>query len=211
MIKRKAPSPAMAVAIVALVFAVAGTAMAGIATVSVLSKKEKKQTRNIAKDEINKAAPGLSVANAANAQNANTANTALNADKLDGANLCRTNGVLTIDTDDPRPTLCTEGALSIQAACQQVGMMTFADLSVITTAAGTFVRSPFQTFQSIGPATVTIVHVEGGGAGAISTGTGDFSAGVPSTSDQLNGVATVRARATSPTTGVCDFTVGATS
>jgi hypothetical protein len=64
------PSPAMVVSIIALVLALAGSAAAGIATISVLSKKEKKQTRNIAKDEIKKAAPGLSVANATNAQNA---------------------------------------------------------------------------------------------------------------------------------------------
>src|SRR5262245_900033 len=64
------PSPAMTVAIIALVFAVAGTAIASVATVSVLSKKEKKQTRNIARDEIGKAAPGLSVANAASATTA---------------------------------------------------------------------------------------------------------------------------------------------
>ena len=65
------PSPAMVVSIIALVFALAGSAAAGVATISVLSKKEKKQTRNIAKDEIKKAAPGLSVANATNAQTAN--------------------------------------------------------------------------------------------------------------------------------------------
>jgi hypothetical protein len=71
-LRGKKPSPAMTVAIVALVFAVAGTSVAGVATISVLNKKEKKQTRNIAKDEIKKAAPGLSVANATNAGNANT-------------------------------------------------------------------------------------------------------------------------------------------
>ena len=61
---RKRPSPSMAVAIVALVFAVVGTAVASVATISVLTKKEKQQTRNIAKQEISNAAPGLSVANA---------------------------------------------------------------------------------------------------------------------------------------------------
>jgi hypothetical protein len=71
-LRSKKPSPAMIVAIVALVFAVAGTSVAGVATISVLSKKEKKQTSRIAKNEINKAAPGLSVANAATAGNANT-------------------------------------------------------------------------------------------------------------------------------------------
>ncbi len=60
----KKPSPAMVTSIVALVFAVAGTSVAGVATISVLNKKEKKQTSKIAKKEIKKAAPGLSVANA---------------------------------------------------------------------------------------------------------------------------------------------------
>ena len=52
------PSPAMVVSIIALVFALAGSAVAGVATISKLSKKEKKQTRNIAKNEINKARTG---------------------------------------------------------------------------------------------------------------------------------------------------------
>jgi hypothetical protein len=68
----------MVVSIIALVFAVAGTAVASVATISVLSKKEKKQTRNIANSEIDKRAPGLSVASA------NTANTATNATQLGG-------------------------------------------------------------------------------------------------------------------------------
>ena len=80
------PSPALVVSIIALIFALAGTSIAGVATISVLSKKEKKQTRNIAKDEINKAAPGLSVANAANAQNAVNAQNATNAQNANIAN-----------------------------------------------------------------------------------------------------------------------------
>ena len=63
-VRGKKPSPAMVTSIVALVFAVAGTSVAAVATVSVLNKKEKKQTSKIAKKEIKKAAPGLSVANA---------------------------------------------------------------------------------------------------------------------------------------------------
>jgi hypothetical protein len=65
--KKKRPSAPMVMSIIAVVFSLAGTGAASVATISVLSKKEKKQTRNIAKDEINKAAPGLSVANATNA------------------------------------------------------------------------------------------------------------------------------------------------
>jgi hypothetical protein len=71
-VRGKKPSPATVISIVSLLFAVTGTAVAGVATVSVLNKKEKKQTRKIARDEIKKAAPGLSVANAVSAQSAST-------------------------------------------------------------------------------------------------------------------------------------------
>ena len=64
--REKRPSASMVLSIIAVVFSIAGTGAASVATISVLSKKEKKQTRNIAKGEINKAAPSLSVANAAN-------------------------------------------------------------------------------------------------------------------------------------------------
>jgi hypothetical protein len=92
-VRRRALSPAMVVAIVALVFAVAGSAVATVATVSVLSKKEKKQTRKIAKEEINKAAPGLSVANAGVA------------DKLDGLDSTAFPRIVAADTltIDPPP------------------------------------------------------------------------------------------------------------
>jgi hypothetical protein len=67
------PSPAVIVAAVAIIAALAGTAIADpSALTSALNGKEKKQTRNIAKDEIGKAAPGLSVAHAGTANNANT-------------------------------------------------------------------------------------------------------------------------------------------
>ena len=81
------PSPAMVVSIIALVFALAGSAAAGVATVSVLNKKEKKQTRNIARDEINKAAQGLSVANATNATSAISAISASNVDGASASDL----------------------------------------------------------------------------------------------------------------------------
>lgn len=89
-IKGSRPSPAMIVAGVALVVALAGTAIAGPSAIkSVLNKKEKKQTKNIANNQINALAGGLSVANARNATNATTATnatsatTATNADLLD--------------------------------------------------------------------------------------------------------------------------------
>jgi hypothetical protein len=55
----------MIVAGVALIVALAGTAMAAPTAIkAVLDKKEKKQVKNIANKQINKRAPGLSVANA---------------------------------------------------------------------------------------------------------------------------------------------------
>jgi hypothetical protein len=72
----------MIVAILALIFAVAGTSVAAINS---LSKKQKTQTRKIAKGEIAKAAPGLSVAEAAHAKRADTANLADAAKQSDTA------------------------------------------------------------------------------------------------------------------------------
>ena len=59
------PSPAMVIAIVALVAALGGTAI-GAAFVT------KKQAKKIAKNQVNKLAPGLSVNHAKTADNANT-------------------------------------------------------------------------------------------------------------------------------------------
>lgn len=121
----KSPAPATVISIVALAFAVAGTAVAGVATVSVLTKKEKKQTRKIAKKEINKAAPGLSVANATNAGSATNATTAANADNADQAensatvNNVRAESVLYRQnaTTDDQQTLVDLGGLILTANC----------------------------------------------------------------------------------------------
>ena len=103
-LRGRKPSPAMVVSIIALVFALAGSAAAGVATISVLSKKEKKQTRNIANSEIDKRAPGLSVASAqsaANATNATNATNAQSAGALAGGGLKQSafklNAVVTLD------------------------------------------------------------------------------------------------------------------
>ncbi|HEX6587024.1 MAG TPA: hypothetical protein VF052_09745 [Solirubrobacterales bacterium] len=80
-LKGRMPSPAMTVAGVALIIALAGTAMAAPTAIkSILNKQEKKQVKAIAKNQVNKLAPGLSVANAATATNANQANTATSAE-----------------------------------------------------------------------------------------------------------------------------------
>jgi hypothetical protein len=63
-VKGRRPSGGMIVAAAALVIALAGTAIAGPSAItSALSKSEKKQTKKIAKNQVNKLAPGLSVGN----------------------------------------------------------------------------------------------------------------------------------------------------
>jgi hypothetical protein len=105
-LRHSRPSPGLVVAIAALVAALAGTAVAAdpVATTARLDKKEKKQAKKIARKQIRKLAPGLSVdhantadsatnaenadnaTNAQNAENANTANTANSADTANNAN-----------------------------------------------------------------------------------------------------------------------------
>ena len=81
--KRLRPSPAMIVAILALIAAIGGTAFAA----SGLTGKEKRQTRNIAKQQVNRLASGLSVAKAKQATNADSATSAANAGQLEGSSL----------------------------------------------------------------------------------------------------------------------------
>jgi len=76
----------MIVAALALIVALAGTAMAAPTAIkSILNKKEKKQVKNIAKNQINKLAPGLSVKHANTAGSADTAKRADVATKADDA------------------------------------------------------------------------------------------------------------------------------
>lgn len=71
------PSPAMVLAALALVFAMVGTAVAG--TDGITNKITKSKVKSIAKKQVNKAAPGLSVLNAKTADSATTATTATTA------------------------------------------------------------------------------------------------------------------------------------
>ena len=78
---RSRPSPAMIVAVVALSFAIVGTAIAGPDALT--SAITKSKVKKIAKKQIKKLAPGLSVANAENAVNAQ------NAETVNGARIVR--------------------------------------------------------------------------------------------------------------------------
>jgi hypothetical protein len=77
------PSPGLLVGVLALVAAVAGTAVAGPGATT--SKLTKKKVVQIADQEINKLAPGLSVAHAESANTATHADSATSADKAASA------------------------------------------------------------------------------------------------------------------------------
>lgn len=120
--RKKRPSAPMVLSVIAVVFSLAGTGAASVATISVLNKKEKAQTTKIAKNEIGKAAPGLSVANAANADKlggqsassfapANTLRTATVA--ADGTvDAAHSDGVNQANVTDPVPGLYCFNGLS---------------------------------------------------------------------------------------------------
>ncbi len=72
------PSPAMVIAIVALIAALGGTALAG-------GFVTKKKAKKIARNQVNKLAPGLSVASAKHADSATSADSAKHADSATSA------------------------------------------------------------------------------------------------------------------------------
>jgi hypothetical protein len=86
------PSPAMVLAAIALVLAMAGTAIAGPSAIS--SKITKSKVKQIAKKQINKAAPGLSV------QNADNLGGAPAADYLKSANVRADGFASSVDIDN---------------------------------------------------------------------------------------------------------------
>ena len=120
------PSPAMVVAVVALVAALGGTALASpTASTSALSKKKVKK---IAKKQINKLAPGLSVANADTAdkaENAETADTATSA--IQAQNASTANGVKPIKVNFAAPSstpptaFVDQGGVKITGQCNGSG------------------------------------------------------------------------------------------
>jgi hypothetical protein len=123
-------SPAIIVAVLALVAAVAGTALADPdATTSALTKSKVKK---IATKQINKLAPGLSVASANSAQTAQSATTAqtaqsaANADQLDGfhANeLARATTQATEDLIFPFDAAQFTGLVSIEVTAPRDGIL----------------------------------------------------------------------------------------
>ena len=123
------PSPAMVVAIVALISALGGTAV-GAAFVT------KKQAKKIAKNQVNKLAPGLSVASAKSADNANNLD---GKDSTAFVDTCPSNAPTNISG------ICVSGALgpgnwdvANQQICRPLGLRapTIGEALVIMTAIG---------------------------------------------------------------------------
>jgi hypothetical protein len=104
----------MVVAAVALIFAVAGTAIAGPGAIS--NKISKSKVKKIAKKQINKAAPGLSVAHA---QTAGSADSATNADAVNGQRLVKVLAKIPVGSDDA--TIATFAGFTISASCTATG------------------------------------------------------------------------------------------
>jgi hypothetical protein len=123
-IRATRPSPAMITAVLALVAALGGTALAGVATTAKLDKKEKKQAKKVATKQINKLAPGLSVASADTATTANSAETANSANTAAQAqNAGTANGVKPVKisfarpTNTPETTFVDRGGVRIRGEC----------------------------------------------------------------------------------------------
>jgi hypothetical protein len=134
-IERWRPSPGLLVAVLALVAAVAGTAVAG--TGATTSKLTKKKVVKIADQEINKLAPGLSVAHsesadtATNAEKAASADSALSAQSALSANTADSVGGVSIEPvrislpeNTAGPTVVSvDGSLVEIPACSNSGQI----------------------------------------------------------------------------------------
>jgi hypothetical protein len=105
---------ALIVAAVALIFAIAGTAIAGPGSIS--SKISKAKVKKIAKKQINKAAPGLSVAKAVKADSADTA---ASADSVNGHQIFKIFAKIPVGSADQ--TIATFAGYTLSASCTAAG------------------------------------------------------------------------------------------
>lgn len=111
----KRPSPALIVAAIAMTFALIGTSVAADPVAKVSVKKAKK----IAKREIKKAAPNLSVSKAKTADSATSAANAINADNVGGFRIAKFS-VATTSAGADQP-LAEAGGLRLAYGCNAGG------------------------------------------------------------------------------------------
>ena len=127
------PSPAIVVGVLALVAALGGTALAANPTANT-SALSKKKVKKITTKQIDKLAPGLSVANAETADTATSADTADSANTADTAtsatqaqNASTANGVKPVKVNfaapssTPATTFVDQGGVKITGQCNGSG------------------------------------------------------------------------------------------
>ena len=157
--------------------------------------------------------------------NATGVATGLNADQVDGASVCRTNGVVTLDDDAVPPNnpkiLCTQGPFVIKGSCSTVapgfgGSVTIGSIYLEGAPANSFVSAPFGSSTGFAGTRIlletsaTTVPQQPSPA-AVATGDTGFYVGAPGGS-QLSGRLGMRVDDTSGeqnTDGTCEFVVGA--
>jgi hypothetical protein len=149
--------------------------------------------------------------------------TGVNADKVDGGDLCRTPGTLSLIINAPASTVCTSGSLSLIATCtgSEPTDGTQASLILLSTANDTFVSSEGSAdpdLDTADPPAVLLQAAAPGGDPSVAEATaasgGTFAAGNVDGS-QLAGSAAVRGTNDwippgFPNESHCEFVVGAT-
>jgi hypothetical protein len=139
----------------------------------------------------------------------------LNADETDGANVCRTDGLLTMDDDDPDETVCVRGTFTIKAKCGSSGTtnpVTQGIIELLTETGNSFVAGRAVDEEAFGsvadlvrvtaPTQTTVIEPDDTG----------FYAGAPDGS-QLTGRVGIRVKDQSVlgagNNGTCEFIVHA--
>jgi hypothetical protein len=206
--------PALVFVVLVLVVALAGVALGGS------GGGNTKTIKRIATQQINRLAPGLSVAHAGSADSATSAGNAANAAnaaKVAGAGVCSRS--VNVPADSESHPLCAAGPLTVSALCV-IGSSTtevFIDVSSSQTNSWVFgtstdgstvsgIGEPFllssETVLDATDTSTAPTTAEGGGV--------SFSVGAPDGSS-ISGTFSARADHTAPSQGTCFATVGATT
>jgi hypothetical protein len=139
--------------------------------------------------------------------------TGLNADQVDGAGVCRTNGVLTRQDEQERVDVCSHGGLTIRADCNpRTGGGTEGVLDIASTSpffvAGPAVDDAFATV----PVALRSLSVLPASGRTVAGGDTGFYAGVPGDGTQLIGRVGILVSPENPAgdgDGFCRFVVDA--
>jgi hypothetical protein len=206
--------PVVVFAVLALVISIVGVAFGGS------NRTTPKTVKRIAAQQVNKLAPGLSVAHAGTADSAShagNADEAVNATRVNGADVCaRSTDVSANSEDHP---LCQSGPLIVSARCNNMSSATQVLVQITSSQSNSWVfgtATDGATVQSVDspflPSPVTAVDVSDGDAAPSTAkgGSATLSVGAPDGSS-ISGTFSVRAEHTGTAQGSCFATVGATA